>query len=98
MQAEESIKVDHVLPRDGNRKPHAVVGALTVRDHDVKTVSGAALEQHHQPFPAQGCAVSSVDHARQKAENRAGADDGQCAVLQKNSSYDRHSASSKIIV
>src|ERR1044071_1439373 len=90
MEPEETIQINHALPRDGDAGPHAVIRLLTVRHHDVQPVGGAALEEDNQALLARSSGFGGIHRAREKTWNHAGADDGQRAVLQKNSASDRH--------
>jgi len=94
MQSEESIEIDHRLivraawRGNGNRRAHAIVIGLGERHHDVQTVGGAALKQHHQLFLAgRG---RGRDGAAQKSRQRAHADHGDAAIFQKYSPRNFH--------
>src|SRR5882724_381304 len=93
MQSKEAIKVKHALARDGDAGPHVVIRLLTVRYNNVQTVGGAALKENNQAIPARSRGFRGVYRARKKAGNHAGADNGQHAVLQKNSASNGHALS-----
>src|ERR1700704_6072741 len=95
MQPKEAVKINHTLlsvarTRNSNAGTHAVISLLTVRHHDVQSVGGAALEQDDQALLPRRCGFSGINRSRQKAGNNAGANNGQRAILQKNSASDRH--------
>src|SRR6478736_212379 len=90
VQPEETIQINHALPRDGDAWPHAVICLLAMRNNDVQPVSGAALEEDDQALLTRSDGIRGVHRAREKTRNHAGADNGQRAVLQEYSACDRH--------
>src|ERR1041384_6833568 len=90
MEPEEAIKIKHALPRNGDAGAHVVIRLLAMRDHNVQSVSSAALEEHDQALCARSSSLSGIHRACKKTWHHAGANNGQSAILQKNSASDRH--------
>src|ERR1051325_10066301 len=95
MQAKKAVKINHTLPRDGDAGAHVVIRLLAVRNDNIQPISGAALEEHDQPFCARSSGLSGIHRARKKAWNHAGAHNGQRAVLEENSAGNRHQIAPK---
>src|SRR5579859_7203296 len=66
MEAKEAVKIDHVLPRNGNARPHAVIRLLAMWHHDVESIGRAALEKHHQALLPWRGGFRGVDRAGKK--------------------------------
>src|SRR5262249_27858534 len=98
MQAEETVKIDHVLAGNGDRPAHTRIRLLGVRHHDVQAVGRTALKQHYQALAlgAAGSSLGGINRAREEARNNAGAYHGQRAILEKHSASDCHVANSVI--
>jgi hypothetical protein len=90
MQTEVAVEVDRLLFGDGDRRPHAVVERVGVRDHDVQSVGRAALEENDQALLAKGGGGPGERRAREEARDDGGARDRQGSVAQEDSTCDRH--------
>ena len=54
METEESVQVDHFLARNIDAGAHRIVLRFAMRDHNIQTIGGAALENDNQPLVAEG--------------------------------------------
>src|SRR3974390_47443 len=90
MQSEEAIKIDDLVARNIDAGPHRIVRLLVIWHDDVEPVGRAALKQDPEPL-VPACRLDRAQRsARQKARNRSGTNNGQCAITKKNSARDRH--------
>src|SRR5215467_11751498 len=96
MQTEESIEIKHRFARNVDGRPHRVVRQLTVRDDDVQSISGAALENDDQPFRFCARLSRSIRGTCKKTRERGGSYRGECAVEKKYSTGDGHKWQSAI--
>src|ERR1700722_9351428 len=48
MKAKESVKIEDLIFRNGDAGPHCVVILLAVRDDDIETIRGSALEDDYE--------------------------------------------------
>ena len=95
MQPEEAVEIDSALPLrlagEGWRWWDAIViSLLAVRHHDVEPVGRATLEKYDQTLLARSGSFSRVNSTSKKAGHNAGADYGDCAILQEDSSSYGH--------
>ena len=78
VQAKESVKVEHLVFRDRDTRPHRVVVLLAVGDDDVEAVSRAALKDHDET-----AVWYSRGLRKHGAQEKTG--DGRCACECKGS-------------
>ncbi len=84
MQAEEAIEIEHRFLGNIDAGSHGVVLRLAVRDDDVESIGGAALEDHDQALGTVAILCGSENRASQETRDRGGADDGEGAISEED--------------
>ena len=92
MQPEESIEIDDLVGRDRNAGTHGVVILLAIRHDDVEPVRRAPLKNDDQPAVRSRGAFCQHG-ADEKAGNRGGSGQRQCAFVEEEAAIGLHDGS-----
>ncbi len=93
MQTKESVQIDHRLARDVDVRAHRVILRLAVGNHNVQSVSRAALKNDDQPLCAQTRLSRAHGRTSEKARHRRRTGDRERAVANKNPASNGHETS-----
>src|SRR5215510_10737306 len=94
MQSEETVKIEHLVARNIDARPHRVIGTLAMGYDDVEPIRRAALKNHHQPLEL-GPRFGGTEHsASQETRDRSRTDHSQGTVAKKYAACDGHHNSS----
>jgi hypothetical protein len=94
VQSEKSIEINDRIARNIDGWPHRIICLLGVRDHDVQSVSSAALEDHDQPLVLDAEGLGSIGGTSKKSGNSRCADYRDSTIAKKYATSDWHKNSS----
>src|SRR5580704_331192 len=95
MEAEESVEIDDLVLRNRNGGSHFVVVLLLVGNDHVEAVGGAALEDDYQALSGRNIGLRE-NAAHQKIRHGRGTCDGECALVEKESTVHLHDATPRL--
>jgi hypothetical protein len=92
VQAKETVEIENLVRRNCDPWTQGVVILLTVRDDDIEAIRRPALEDDNEPLARFGCSLGhdGTDEEAGERGNGRGAGDGQCALVQEESSVGLH--------